>query len=403
MISRPTYPGVLLAFACALALYPHDVVAQEGNWITNGKLLLDARLRFEQVDDEALSSNADALTLRTRLGWQTASANGWYVVAEVEDVTSLIDDYNSTANGETRFPVVVDPEDREWNQAFLGWGDADGNQFALGRQRLKFDNTRFIGNVGWRQNEQTFDALSLSWKLNPKLNLRYAYLNQAHRIFGNNHPNQLAAEQDLSTHLINLAWSLPMGSLVGYGYFHENQDLPLSSTQTLGLRLSGKRPMGESDSWFYAAEYASQTDYADAIDAGSVDYLLLEGGVKFSGHALRLGFESLGSNGRRSLQTPLATLHAFNGWVDRFLSTPADGLNDFYVGVDGPLGPLRYAARWHQYDADRGSADFGQELDMQIIWPFHPKWKALAKYAVYDADDFSTDVSKFWLSVEYKF
>jgi len=268
---------------------------------------------------------------------------------------------------------------------------------------LKFDNTRFVGNVGWRQNEQTFDALSVSWKLGDKLNVRYAYLDQAHRIFGNGHPNPLAAEQDLSTHLVNLAWSLPMGRLVGYGYFHENDDLPLSSTQTLGLRFSGKRPMAEADNWFYAAELASQTDYADAPEAGSVEYLLLEGGISVSGHAFRLGFESLGSNGRRSVQTPLATLHAFNGWVDRFLTTPADGLNDFYIGVDGPIGSMRYAARWHQYDADRGSLDYGQEFDAQIVWPFYPKWKALAKYAVYDADDFSTDVSKFWLSVEYKF
>ena len=30
------------------------------------------------------------------------------------------------------------------------------------------------------------------------------------------------------------------------------------------------------------------------------------------------------------LQTPLATLHAFNGWADMFLTTPANGLQDLY-------------------------------------------------------------------------
>ena len=150
-----------LSFAMALTvLMPTSVLAEEGNWISQGKILFDARLRLEQVDDDALADDASALTLRTRLGWQSAPLSGWYVLAEIEDVRALIEDYNSTANGEVTRPLVADPEGSEWNQAYLGWKDDGGNQFALGRQRLALDNHRFIGNVGWRQNEQTFDALS---------------------------------------------------------------------------------------------------------------------------------------------------------------------------------------------------------------------------------------------------
>ncbi len=397
--SRVSCLSVALVLAMAM---PSPVVADEGNWYSNGKLLFDTRLRLEQVDDDALAQDASALTLRTRLGWQSAPLNGWYVLAELEDVRALIEDYNSTANGEVARPVVVDPEGSEWNQAYLGWKGSDGNQFALGRQRLAMDNHRFIGNVGWRQNEQTFDALSVAWRLGDNVSFRYAYLDQAHRIFGNGHPNPIAAEQDLDTHLFNLAWTLPFGSLIGYGYFYDNQDLPATSSKTFGLRFGGKHAIDEQRGWFYSAEYASQSDYADAPDLGDVSYWLAEGGYAYRGHQFRLGFESLGSNGRRALQTPLATLHAFNGWADRFLNTPSAGLDDFYLGVDGPLGPLKYAVRWHQYDANRGSADFGQELNLQLSWAFAPKWNAFIKYAHYDAQDFSVDVDKLWISVEFK-
>ena len=392
-----------LSFAMALTvLMPTSVLAEEGNWISQGKILFDARLRLEQVDDDALADDASALTLRTRLGWQSAPLSGWYVLAEIEDVRALIEDYNSTANGEVTRPLVADPEGSEWNQAYLGWKDDGGNQFALGRQRLALDNHRFIGNVGWRQNEQTFDALSATWKLVEKLTLRYAYLDQAQRIFGNGHPNPLAAEQRLDTHLFNLAWTLPFGSLIGYGYLYDNEDLPTTSTETFGLRLAGTHALDDQRSWFYTAEYASQSDYAEAPDLGEVSYWLAEGGYAHRGHQFRLGFESLGSNGRRAVQTPLATLHAFNGWADRFLTTPGDGLDDLYAGVEGPLGPLKYAFRWHQYQANRGSAELGQELNLQLSWSFAPKWNALLKYAHFYAEEFSADVRKLWLSVEYR-
>src|SRR3546814_3293516 len=70
-------------------------------------------------------------------------------------------------------------------------------------------------------------------------------------------------------------------------------------------------------------------------------------------------------NGVVAFQTPLATLHAFNGWADRFLSTPGNGLEDIYVGVGGKHGQWNWQALWHDFSADRGGADYGTELDAQ--------------------------------------
>lgn len=397
-MSRCKTPGSLALAAFALAL---ATPAQAG-FFSDGKALIDLRLRLENVDDAAFARDADALTLRSRLGWRSGSVQGFYLLAEIEDVRALDESYNSTANGRSEYPVVVDPEGSEWNQALIGWDSGSGSLVQAGRQRLAYDNQRFIGNVGWRQNEQTFDALSIRHAVNDKLTLNYAWLDKANRIFGSAHPNPLQAEFDLDAHLLNLGWNTGIGSFVGYAYLIENQDTPAASTRSLGLRYAGKQMLGAHE-WFYGAELATQQGWRDAPDSGSVGYHMLETGLRFEGHALRIGLESLEGNGGRAFQTPLATGHAFNGWADRFLATPINGLDDRYLKLDGPLGPLRYLIAWHDFAAERGSADYGRELDAQLIWAFAKGWTALAKYADYRSDGFGSDVSKLWLSVDYRY
>lgn len=380
-----------------LALLPGAAAAAlPGTWT------LDVRLRLEQVDDGAFARDATALTLRTRLGWRSGAWHGWSVLVEGEDVRALVDGYNSTANGRTGYPVVLDPQGAELNQAWLGWDGAAGNLVRIGRQRIALDNQRFIGNVGWRQNEQTFDAVSASWRPAPAWTLRWAWLDRVHRVAGRGHPQRLQARQDLDAHLVNVAWAGPLGTLTGYGYLLENQDLPAQSTRSLGLRHAGERALAEDLDLLHAAEWARQSGWRDAPDTGTVGYLALEAGVRRSGHALRAGGERLAGNGVRAFQTPLATGHAFNGWADRFLVTPADGLRDRYLKLDGPLGPLRYGVAWHDFRADRGGDRYGRELDLQLAWPVAPGWTVLAKYADYRSDGFGSDVRKGWLSVEYR-
>lgn len=389
------------AALCLLSALAFPMLAQAG-WLSSGTPLLDLRLRHENVDDAGFARDADALTLRTRLGWRSAEHAGLFVLVEAEDVRPLIEHYNSSANGRTRYPLVADPEGSEWNQAYLGWKFAEGGQLTLGRQRLLLDNQRYVGNVGWRQNEQTFDAVSLVHQPSPTLTLRYAWLDRVQRIFGNAHPDPLAAEQDLSTHLLNAAWNLKAGSLVGYGYLHENRDLPTSSTRSLGLRFSGSRPLDASRSLVYGGELASQRGWRSAPATGSVDYRWFELGLRQSGHTLKLGQETLGSNGRRAFQTPLATGHAFNGWADRFLVTPINGLRDRHIKLDGPLGAFKYLLSWHDFRADRGGAALGRELDLQLAWSFADGWGALAKLADYRSDGFGSDSRKLWLAIEYR-
>ena len=60
-----------------------------------------------------------------------------------------------------------------------------------------------------------------------------------------------------------------------------------------------------------------------------------------------------------AFRTPLATLHKFQGWSDKFLVTPNAGLRDTYIGVKGKVQGIGWKLSWHDFGADEGGADFG--------------------------------------------
>ena len=72
------------------------------------KPLLDTRLRFEDVDQDPMSQEAEALTLRSRIGFETGKAWDTSLLAEGEFLWPLSTDYNSTTNGKAIYPIVAD-------------------------------------------------------------------------------------------------------------------------------------------------------------------------------------------------------------------------------------------------------------------------------------------------------
>jgi hypothetical protein len=364
-----------------------------------------ARLRYERVDDDLFANAANATTLRLRaaLRWQINDAFEAFV--EGEAVGALGDDYNSTANRRTAYPVVADPQGVELNQAWLRW-HRGATAAIVGRQRILLDNQRWAGNVGWRQNEQTFDAISLQAAPSKDVSLRYSAIARVHRVNGDNAIDPLARERDLEGHLFNATWTHGANLLTGYGYLVEDQDVENASTATWGARYA-LAPVGGKRAWGVIAELARQVDYADnALDFAHT-YWLVEPSFATHGLALRAGWEHLGGNGAHALQTPLATLHAFNGWADRFTTTPAAGLEDRYVAVGGQFaksrarGALEWQAAWHDYRSDAGDEHYGRELDASLGIPLSPTLKALVKVAAYEADAFSRDTRNTWLQLEW--
>jgi len=387
-----TLPGAA-AFAQTA---PPDGAAQS-------KPIIELRYRYENVDDDAFARDADANTVRLRLGYRWAFAPGWRAVVSGDRVQALAGaHYNSTANGKTQYPTVADPQSSEIHEAYVGYADG-GLDAALGRQIVAWDNQRFFGNSGWRQNEQTFDAFSLRYAFGgdgPVL--RYAYLERVQRVNGNANPNPLLRAWDLNGNLLNLTQATALGNFTGYAYLVENDNIATASIKTFGARWTGSRTDGDLK-FGWTLEYAKQSDYADNPASQSADYRLIEPALTWRGVTFKVGDEVMGGSGHYGFATPFATLHAFDGWADRFTTTPVDGIDDRYLGANGNIGKTAWTTTWHDFHADRGGRAYGTEFDAMLTYPLTTHLTGLLKLADYRADGFSTDERKFWASVEYKF
>jgi len=365
----------------------------------------NARARFESVDDAAFAKDAQLLSVRQRAGIRLRANANFSALVEGEWVATAGDDFNSGANGRIDRPAIIDPRGVELNQAWIGWNDGPFKAM-LGRQRILIDNQRWIGNSGWRQNEQTFDASVFEWQPSPAFALQHVFFDRVHRINGDDARDPLARERELSSHLVDLRVVQAGQNWGAYVLAHDDQDVAAASTQTLGARWNGKHVIG-AHAWNWRIDLAQQQDYGDNPANFSHQYWLLESGLNFGRVNWRAGYEHLGGDGRHALQTPLATLHAFNGWADRFLVTPADGLEDRYLGAGGALGQgersakMQWALTWHDLRADHGHAHYGSEWNASLSFPIAGKLTALAKLADYSADEFSRDSTKFWLQLEW--
>lgn len=356
----------------------------------DSKTWLDFRLRFESVEQDNALQDADALTLRTRLGMQTGKVNGFWGLAEFVDVAPLMgQDYNSVLNGKTAYSVIADPKLTAVNQAYGAYSNGD-TTVKYGRQRIILDNARFIGNVGWRQKEQTYDALSIANTSLPDTTVVFAHGWSVNGITG--------GRARTSNNLLNVSYGgLGVGTLTGYAYLLDMEDADAQSNATYGVRFSGSTDAGGVKA-LYTAEFATQSDYADNPASYDADYTLIEGGVVVSGVTVKAGYEVLGSdNGAIGFQTPLATKHAFNGWTDQFLATPANGLEDLYFLVTGKVAGIKLLGVYHTYESNEGGLDYGDEFGFLAVKKFGKTYTAGLKFSSYSADTHKVDTDKLWL------
>lgn len=356
------------------------------------------RLRYEDVSWDGLQ-DSDAFTLRSRLSYQSGDYKGFGFSAEFDDVRELDDVDYRTALNDTQNPgtaLIPDPEGTELNQAFISYTNFN-NQVRYGRQRILLDNQRFVGGVGWRQNEQTYDAFSIANKTIRYTNIFYAYVTNVNRIFGEANP---IGDQDQKTHLLNVSYAgFGAGKLTGYAYLLDNISAPALSSDTFGVRWTST----VNDTFAYNLEYATQSEAGDNPVEYSTDYLLGEAILSVWKLKATLGYEVLGSDdGVRGFTTPFATLHAFQGWTDRFLDTPNNGIENAYLTVATTLAGVSLSASFHDLKSAENSIDYGTEFDFSASRKFGPVVYT-AKYADYQSDDFGSDTTKFWLMAEVNF
>jgi hypothetical protein len=398
---------------------PANAIAQEAAdpvaAIQAGAPIMELRTRYEGVEQTGRPDDAEALTLRSRIGWQTAKWNGLQALVEFEDVRPLADDrYDSTLNGRTTYAQVFDPEVTELNRAQLVWTPSKDYTITLGRQRINLDDQRFVGGVAWRQDEQTFDAVRVDVGTGA-FKTTYAYVSSVNRIFAE------AQDWNSDSHLLNAKYTFSdQLALTGFAYaldFTNSGATAINnqSNLTIGFKASGTQDLG---SWRldYAAAIARQNDYGSSFLDYSLDYGSVELGAKIGEFTGRVGYEQFEGNGTRGFTTPLGSLHAFNGWSDAFIAngvkTTVDGLTDLNLSAGWApawtweaVSSVAFLARYHQFETERTGVDLGSEWNLSVQGALAPKMNWIVKYADFEGSGIApapADRTKVWLGLEFK-
>jgi len=399
----PLYAAILplTAFAAGFSatLYAEESSYEPTQSSTLEKMMADSttkinlRYRFEGVDQNGFDKDAKANTVRTRINWTSGTIGHLNATLEFDDLHAIgSEHYNSTNNGNSSYPVVADPEGTEVNQAYLRY-KKDHLVATGGRQRINLGDQRFVGGVGWRQNEQTFDAARLEYK-SGIFSVDYSYANNVNRIFG---PEGDKADLKGDVHLLNGSLYIsPEHTFTAFGYglnFDNNASL---SSNTYGLRYSGNFKTVK-----LLASYAQQSETGHNSVGYDADYSLLQVSGKAGSFGLKAGVEVMGSDkGVKAFTTPLATLHKFQGFADKFLNTPANGVQDTYLGASTKAGPVVLKLAYHDFQSDEGGDKLGSEWDAAAIYPINKNVKALIKYANYSADTHASDTQKLWFQLQ---
>lgn len=398
-ISIAVAGALMLGSAVAQADESQEQASSFAESLENTDVKWHFRYRLEDVDQDNLLEDATASTLLSRVTLDTQSYNNFSFKLEVDNVSAVTnrDDYNSTLNGNTDYSVVADPEATEINQAALTYSGFESTKIIAGRQRINLGTQRFVGGVGWRQNEQTYDGVLINNQSFDNANITYAYVNNINTIFDGN--------TDTRSHFLNYDWALSDSmDLNFYGYFLDFKETPLSSTKTLGARFSYG---GTSDlPLFFNVEYAKQSEYEDNPADLSTDYQLLELGYKLQNLTFAVGQEVLGGDANiagQAFQTPLATKHKFQGWADQFLVTPDAGIKDTYFSVGASFPMSKISLVYHDYQADATNQDYGSELGINYSTKIDQNLTFVAKLADYSSDGHSVDTRKIWLMLVANF
>lgn len=379
--------------------------------LTGGKLTFSLRPRYEYAEQDGKQKDANAFTNRTLLGWRTLPFHGFSVYAEGIDVLHVGNRlFNDTPVASPVYPTVADPEASDVNQLYVDYTGIPDTRIRVGRMSLKLDNTRFVGNVEFRQLMQVFNGAMIENRSIANVELNAAHFERIRNVFDQQRQTRID--------LLRAAWTFtPESQLVGFAYFQDQPDTGQatgfadSSNRIAGLRLNGAVPL--TDGWKvpYTAEYAMQDDYAGGDARIDADYRRLGLGVQHGKTFVRIDRDTLGSNrGLYGFQTPLGTNHLFQGWVDQFLTTPVQGIRDTYLTAGTTVANVVLYTELHDFRSDVGGIHYGREIDFGAAYAFTNQLTGKFEAGVFREDDTlapaaarKRDTTRIWVTMIYNF
>jgi len=373
--------------------------------ISESSLSADFRYRYEFIDQESKPENARASTLRSRLRFNTGEYDGFSALIEGANVLAIGSErYNSTANGLVEYPVVADPEGSVLNQVYVNY--ARENSFIrVGRQIITHGDQRFVGAVGWRQNDQVFDATRVVYKPMDNLKIDYAFVNRVHRIFG---PDDGAnpAELEGNNHLLNINTQLSDEFILNaYLYdldFSSQANYIPAKVENLSSRTVGV------DAQYGFGQLTARVRYAQQRSAGAsrLDYRThyYAAGLKYKIDTLEVGasYEVFGSDNGVGFATPLATNAIHNGWALAFPVTPGVGLIDANMTASYRTNWGILLMGYHDFSSEVGHDSFGSEVDLGVIFPIKKSWDLSVKVADFQSSSSMPDTQILWLTTNIR-
>lgn len=372
--------------------------------------LVETRLRYETVAQDGLVDEAQAVTIRVRAGVQ-ASTGPWSMQALAQGNLATVDRFNDGLNGSAQRPLVADPQNVALYVAELRYR-TPALAVTAGRQRITIDDERFVGNASFRNNAQTYDAVRVEWSAgkNVKADMTYAWgVRTIWGIDGAGARQQAIAGANV---FANLSYKTPIGTASAFAYLVDQDEAAMQgyrlSSQSYGGRLAGTMPIGQAK-FAYQASFARQSDYRRNPNDYVATYYLADIGLDLGGPKFGAGYEVLGAHDGTALtsfQTPLSSVFKFQGWADKFVTTPPDGVRDLYGSLGygwkalGPLRNVSLQAAYHRFESDRLVRHYGDEINLLAAAKLG-RTTATVRYAAYDADRFAPDTRKFWLQLDW--
>jgi len=444
--------------------------------IKTGKNMTSFRLRYEHVEQDGLQptnytnaantanptanrglKDADGITLRSLVGWQTAPYQNFSFAVQFINVSKLDDSFNDGTNGfringatnqnsKIEYAKIVDPDFTDINQAYIDWTGVKNTRVRLGRQAVNLDNVRFIGDIAFRQVMQVFDGISVFNKTITDTEVFLAHFEEVTQI--------TTVQRGGDIDIANIRYRIsPTEFLVGYGYLSNMDELGYGnawfgagtlnnngranltadqSNKTFGVRLDGTHPFNPNFRAHYTAEYAKQTDYSGGDKRIDAHYYKLGGGLGWDNFNMRIDQELLSSNDNLyAFQTPYGTNHLFQGWVDKFLATPRSGIKDTFVTATYRYDDFLFFADYHVINSDedfntvgggasRNGNQYGKEWNAAVTYNVNKNIMTKLEYGKFTEDDHYAatpnvannvagnrgrvrDTEKLWLTAMYTF
>ncbi|MBN2817266.1 MAG: hypothetical protein JXQ67_11330 [Campylobacterales bacterium] len=411
---------VLLSSVAVAALMSSAnlMAAEDGlNIFSDIKLKGEIRPRYEVADvkDNGVEKG-QAFTARTHLAVTAGllEVQGLSATVGIQTVNNF--GYTNYSPASTNYDKILDPQAAMLSEASVDYV-AGKTAIHAGRSQLNLDNQRFIGTVGWRQLERSYDTLAVTNTDVENLELMAAYLYGYAGVGG-------TTTTETSSVILHAKYKvMDELTITAYDYMIG------SSNDTLGIALTGNATL-EGVKLDYRAEYAMQSDptmeYRVKDVKADATYYNLDLGTNISGILAGVNYEFLsgtnGTDGKTNFNPAFGTNHKFNGWADVFFvgnTGPTGGLKDFNLRLGYTAAGLgKILAMYHDFKSDvamtagSGTSDnLGSEIDV-VYTNAIPGVKGLAgllKFASYSKGDVTSfanatkDKQVAWAQLDYKF